>query len=315
VFIPNTNIFYSAGSDGRLFRWDLDDKARKPALVANNKTINRSLSVSNNGKWMICGTSGMAIIVFKLGTGNIAPDYFKGTTSNITCLTFLPDNIHFISTGDDNKIFIWNIETGDYKEFATLNTSVLCLTASNDGKTIAAGTKDGKIILWDVENGNQTILFQANKNPVHAISFSHNAKYLATGDAQGNLKLWSMVKKSLVTTLTGHTARISDIKFSADDNFLATASFDASVLLYQTTDLSIQPIRIKDHDSWVLSIAFNQAGDKIISGSLNGNRLVVSPTKTKLLSDEICKKLNRNMTIDEWNNFVGADITYENTCQ
>ena len=316
VFIPNTNIFYSAGSDGRIFRWDLDDKARKPVLVVNNKTINRSLSVSNNGKWMICGTSGMAIIVFKLGTGNIiAPDYFKGTTSNITFLTFLPDNIHFISTGDDNKIFIWNIETGDYKEFATLNTSVLCLTASNDGKTIAAGTKDGKIILWDVANGNQTILFQANKNPVHAISFSHNNKYLASGDAQGNLKLWSMGKKSLVATLTGHTARISDIKFSADDNFLASASFDASVLLYQTTDLSIQPIRIKDHDSWVLSIAFNQAGDKIISGSLNGNRLVSSPTKTKLLSDEICKKLNRNMTIDEWNNFVGADITYENTCQ
>jgi hypothetical protein len=32
------------------------------------------------------------------------------------------------------------------------------------------------------------------------------------------------------------------------------------------------------------------------------------------MSDKICGKINRNMSIDEWETYVGDDLPYERTC-
>jgi hypothetical protein len=41
----------------------------------------------------------------------------------------------------------------------------------------------------------------------------------------------------------------------------------------------------------------------------------VWPTDPDFLAKQVCPKLSRNMTDDEWNRYVGNDIPYEGTCK
>jgi WD40 repeat protein len=314
AFIPNQNVFFSAGSDGLVYRWDLDADHSKPKIIINNKVINKVIAVSNDGKWLACGTNGLGLEVFDLKSGNPTPKYFKTTAVSIVALCFLTDKKHVVTSAEDNRILEWDLESGSNKELAKTSALVLSLSASPDGRLIAASTKDGKIILLNIQNNSMETLYDGKKNTTHALAFNHNGQVLASGDVSGNLNYWNVNKRSIITSLHAHSARITDLKFSPDDKLLASASFDATVQLWFTGDFSIQPIKLKDHESWVLSVAFSPSGDRVVSGSLKENRLSVSPSDAKFMAESICNKLGRNMTQAEWGIYVGKDIPYEKTC-
>jgi WD40 repeat protein len=226
----------------------------------------------------------------------------------------MPDNKHIVSSGEDNKVYIWDLENGGYKLMGTTKSLVLSLSVSPDGSLIAAGTKDGKTILWETNSYVETILHDEPNDAVQAVAFSHSGKMLATGDLQGNLKYWNVARKSMIANVHGHSARITDLKFSPNDELLASSSFDATVQLWLTNDYATPPVKLQGRNSWVLSIAFSPAGDKIISGCSKGGSLLVDPTLARAMAGMFCSKLNRNMTQNEWDAYVGKDIPYEKTC-
>jgi Magnesium chelatase, subunit ChlI/WD domain, G-beta repeat len=67
------------------------------------------------------------------------------------------------------------------------------------------------------------------------------------------------------------------------------------------------------HEGEVLSVAFSPDGERLASGSTNGT-IRIWIVRTDILAEMVCQKVWRNLTLDEWRPFVGADIPYEPTC-
>ncbi|KPK86791.1 MAG: hypothetical protein AMS27_04245 [Bacteroides sp. SM23_62_1] len=313
VFIPGTNTFYTTGSDGKILQWQLSDK--QFTVVAENNMVNRVMDVSSDGKWMVCGTDGGGIQVFNINSPSGEPRFLSGSDNRIRALDFLPDNNRLIAAGTGNDIFLWNLSAGTNQLFTTVTSPVQVLTVSADGRWVAGGTRDGQIIIWNLNNpSEQYLLFEERGNQVLALHFSPDGKWLASGDLRGNVKIWNLQNRTLVDNLRGHRARITDLKFSPAGDILASASNDGSVRLWETADLNNQPIVLSGNSGFIFSLAFSPDGSNILTGSTEANRLVASPTRTRYLAGEICPRLDRNMTDEEWNTFVGADIPYEETC-
>ncbi len=313
VFAPGTNTFYTTGSDGKILKWQMEDK--QFSIVIENNMVNRIIDISNDGKYLACGTDGLGIQVFNISSSAGGPRLFTSTYNRIRALDFLPDNNHMVSAGTGNEIFLWDLSNGDTQPFATVTSPIQILTVSADGKWLAGGTRDGQIIIWDMNNpSDQYLLFEEKGNQVLALSYSPDGKWLASGDLRGNVKIWDIQTKTLVDNLRGHRARITDLKFSPEGNILASSSNDGSVRLWETADLNNQPIVLSGNSGFVFSLAFSPDGSNILTGSTEANRLVASPTSTRYLAVDICPGLKRNMTNDEWGTFVGADIPYEETC-
>ena len=107
---------------------------------------------------------------------------------------------------------------------------------------------------------------------------------------------------------------VTDLEFREDDNFMISSSMDATARLWNLEHINERPVVFSDHEIWVLAAGFTHDGKDILTGDANG-LLKIYPLDMSAMSKDFCKMLNRNLSIDEWNKFVGADIAYELTCE
>ncbi|MDH5604602.1 MAG: WD40 repeat domain-containing protein, partial [Cyclobacteriaceae bacterium] len=73
------------------------------------------------------------------------------------------------------------------------------------------------------------------------------------------------------------------------------------------------PIFLKDHNDKVTAISFTTDNTQIVAGTYT-RAIKAWPTDIEQMSQQICEKVNTNISQEEWNRFVGEGIKYENTC-
>jgi WD40 repeat protein len=312
LFMPNSDIFYSSGGDGRIIRWDLNSSNKSSRTLIDNNFINRSLAVSKNNRWLACGTSASGIQLFNLNNPNTPPQYLEGHKGWVDALAFTPDNNGLFSASTDNSIIYWDLIKGTNSVFITHENKINSITVSPDGKFMAGGASDGKIILWNLISNQSSVLYKSEDNAITVLKYNNSGTKIAFGDKTGNLGILNLITNK-VSRIKGHVARINDLQFSPDDNLLATASYDGTIKIWDGNNLNIRPVTIKGHEAWALSLAFNKDGKYLVTGD-DAEKIFVWPSKIDYMAEDICSKINRNMTTREWENYVAYDINYQKTC-
>src|SRR5215510_5639535 len=96
-------------------------------------------------------------------------------------LAFSPDGKVLASGGYDNRIRLWNPDTG--KEVRILEghkSYVNCIALSADGKWLASGSQDHDLRLWEVDTGKERRRFLGHDAPIELLALSPNGKVLAS---------------------------------------------------------------------------------------------------------------------------------------
>jgi WD40 repeat protein len=70
------------------------------------------------------------------------------------------------------------------------------------------------------------------------VAFSPDGRLLASGSSpDATIKLWEVATGSLVRSLSGHTWAVNSVAFSPDGRLLASGSNDATIKLWDISDL------------------------------------------------------------------------------
>ena len=320
AFVGNTNIFYSSGSDGKILRWDLSASTKSSRTLIDNNFINRSMSISKNGRWLACGTTTTGIQLFNLNQTNALPTNLEGHKGWVETLEFTYDSKGLFSSSTDNTIIYWDLIASSHTEFLKTENKIRSLAVSPVGRYIVVGTDDGKVIRWGIDNKDKTILFQADGNKIYIVAFNTNGSKIAFGDKNGYLRIMDTRTNTVTRTVLAHTAPIMDLEFSPNDRQIATASMDKSVKLWDANNLNYKPVILKPHgDNFVLSVAFSPDGRYVLSSAdqkdlSRTNYIYYWPTNEDSMAELLCSKLERNFTPREWESYVGQDIEYQKTC-
>jgi hypothetical protein len=116
-----------------------------------------------------------------------------------------------------------------------------------------------------------------------------------------------------------HGGQINDIQFNTALKQMATSGSDKKLKIFNIkdpADLTEPPVTLADNAGFVLVMQFSPDGQMIVSGESGGeNNVIGRPTHVDYLVTDICNMVSRNMTQDEWNNYVAKDIPIEKTCQ
>lgn len=325
TFVPNTDIMYSTGGDGDILKWDISDLQKPYQKIVENNFGHRAIKVTPDGNWLIYGTDEGKINMINLANRVEVNKELEGHTSKlndnpitsiINGIAIAGNNEYFISSGNDKRIFKWNLKSLEGKFLCESESKINDITLSPDSKHVLVGLQNGQTQILDAANGEILKSFDNETgNAITSVAYDRKGEWIVIGDSRGNVTVLRSKNYEITENLEGHISKINDIDFSYSDSLMATSSLDGTVRLWDFTNLNNQPIVLSDHESWVLSIEFSPDGKKLVTSSDKPERLLVWSTKVKFLANDIKDKIKRNMTEDEWNTYVAEDVKYQKTIE
>ena len=311
----SSSDFFTTGNDGRIFQGDyLTQKADK--IISEKDYPNRVLALSRDEKYLANGSDSSFVEVYALATGK--KQIVTGHKGLITDIKFLPDNIGFVSASIDRTLR-WNSAlTGESKTIVTLPFDIKSIDVSPDGELLVAGSTSGKLILVDMATYRYQELIDESPNRILSVAFHPSRPVVAYGvefvtEKKGTVKILDVKTRKVQKELGGHKAGISDLAFSPDGLLLASAGLDRKMQMWVVDHVEDLPVVMDNNNGYVWNLAFSKGSDYLLA-SCNNGEIRIWPTDPKMLAEQICPKLGRNMTPDEWKIYVGNEIPYESTC-
>lgn len=156
---------------------------------------------------------------------------------------------------------------------------------------------------------------------IRSVAFSPNGSTLATGGGDRTIRLWDLRDPEAPPEIVGrHEDVVRRVRFSPEGRRLASASADRDIRLWDLVDRTAPPAVLSGHDDSVWTLAFSPDGKIPASAGADRKILLWEMTHplmqmtTRGLIEAVCEKAWRNLTLDEWQQFVGEDIPYERTC-
>ncbi|WP_370086386.1 WD40 repeat domain-containing protein [Ekhidna sp.] len=327
VYSADPYSYYSSSTDGKILKWDILNPTSIPETVYESKKIIQSIEMSNDGKVLMA-------IFYKEGLALIPTS--KNSQEDIQVLedptpvqtaTFLPGERKYLTVTKSGDLILKGFDAKSEQVGKTALKINELKVDEKDG-TIYAGSDEGVLEAWEkpyevkespiddiMENWRQQSYFgyKLGSFSINCLDISPDGNTLAIGRDRGDIVLWDIPNKNLIRIISGHQSTVTDIQFSPDGGLLLTTSRDGTARIWDLTDSRKLPIILDDHDDWVLTGSFDPTGTHVITGG--GDEYVRRwPVDPAYLAFRICTLINRNLTKEEWNEFVGIDIPYAVTC-
>ncbi len=317
------NIFASGSDDATIKLWDYGLSPIQPtrSFSRGNKSNEgfRAVILDKNEKKLIAGGALGTLFSWNIDSPTPTPFVMKGHRSPIHSL-LLAENNKMVSVSNDGNIRTWNLSSNGIDSVANLRSGIdiFCAKLSPDGQKIVCGSKEKVVVfeLNDLKKAPTVFSFYGMGARVTALAFSPNGRKILTGNSAGVLTVWDyendkIVEFSAGTVLGKHNSTVSDIVFSPDGHLVATSSFDWSVHLFNYEDITRQqqPIVINDFNTWVTGVRFTKDSKKLISYGADRTVRLWDIGIDELYA-KVSKKITRDMTVDEWNKYVGKDVEF-----
>ncbi|HEX7312945.1 MAG TPA: caspase family protein [Pyrinomonadaceae bacterium] len=344
-FSPDGQRLASAGHDGQLRVWDLRATASPTHTLRGSGNSNTSVAFSPDGSLLAAGSANddNDLRVWDLRQPAAQPVLFSGHKSWIRSVAFSPDGRLVASGSLDETIRLW--EVGDARKSPVIlrqHSRVLAVAFSRDGNRLLSGDEAGGVYLWNVgsplaqplilkpradgtnpfqqpspveaEEVDLSTLESQPRSGVWSVAFSADGTHAASGSEDGVVRLWNLNNLGRgPVELRGHETGVSGVAFRPDGEVLASCGKDGTVRLWDVLQPQTPPVVLRVAAGEAFSVAYSPDGRTLASAYLDGS-IYLWIGDTEILASLVCDKVRRNLTNDEWVQFVGQDVEYERTC-
>jgi WD40 repeat protein len=182
---------------------------------------------------------------------------------------------------------------------------------SPDGRYIVSGGWDGVVRVWDAATG-EMIATMSHDHNVADVAFSPDGRRIVSGSFDKTARVWDAATGDELLKLT-YEHFVDTVAVSIDGNY--ALSVEGSIVYVWEITTGREVARIK-HTSPVWVAAFSPDGRWIVSGNGDDDSgtLLVWPWHPDDLLAEACNRVPRNLTQEEWVQYLGPDIPYHATC-
>jgi WD40 repeat protein len=185
------------------------------------------------------------------------------------------------------------------------------LAFSSDGNRLAVGSNEQIVQLWDLRNPRAqplTMRMPAN-NSASSLAFSSDGSRLAAGGiGASNTALWDLENPGAPAQ---QFLAAEALALSPDGKRLATAT-NGSVRILDLQSPATPALVLAPSVSGVITLAFSSDGLSLKAGMIRGNVMVWRLWSAA--ADYLCSRVWRNLSMQEWQHYVGEGIPYERTC-
>ena len=316
----NNNGILGADMNGNLLQWNNDGDVEVLPVTHLPSYIN-FISLSTSGRMMLTGYENNQLILRDLTKNGQDGTGLNGHIGPVGTASWSNDGNYLATGGRDSLVFIWEIKSGSsepvykIKENSAVSSLVFC-----SGDSVISAHDDGSVYLWNLKNSTNKLLFVSSGEKVLCLAWDGLIGNLLASGSNGWILMHNLYYFKEPYRLPSNTTGIDQLTFSKDHSMFATAAWDKVIRVYNYDykkffDLSsrlVGMITIDDIDSRVRSMIFTN-DNKLVAG-MSDKTIRVWETSSQKLASMICQLVKRDMTINEWRDYIGSEIPYEKTC-
>lgn len=281
AFTLDGNFLATVDLDSTIKIWNI---AERSVVNSWQQTGAWTLAISPDGLLLAAGGTDNKIYVWELSSGSLVQT-LQGHTAAVSDIAFNPTcpnvllncDAGLVSGGFDNRVRLWNVETGNSEILNGHVNPVVSVAFNPNGRSITSGSYNGSLAEWNVRTHQQIDTLRGHSGTVLAIAYSNvcvdingSCSFLmATSGEDRRILIWDVTNgQQLLELRHTHTASVNSIAFSWDGTLIASAGSDFTVHIIDiqiNRELSV----LGRHNDSVLAVSFSPDGDIIVSGSVD----------------------------------------------
>lgn len=311
---PDGKYLFGADKRGNVFQWQGSRPDQHEKIIWSGNRIIESLAVSPDGQWLACGTTGADIVMLPMNTNVKSYELNGEGLSEINSLAYSSDgNVLFAST-HEGSISEWHFIDHIEKSYKISGVEITDINISPDNRILAALTTDGRAIIVPVDFSSKPEVINTGDERITALAFIPWSKKMILGNDEGFIEMWDLKEKRAVDIIEAHRGRVELFAFCVDSKQIASAGNDKVIKLWAGDNMLQPPVTFTDNPGNVTFIGYTPEGRSVVSASNTGT-LIQRPAQVQFMTGTVCSTVNRNLSPEEWEAYVGDDIPYEKTCE
>jgi WD40 repeat protein len=316
-------VLLSADLDGFIRTWNREGRDSIIYSLPFQTPVN-FISSNKNGNIIITQHDNNDLMLSDLVNSsdkNLNYQILSGHGDYIRTNAFSEDGKYLATAARDSIVIIWDLKVKPAAKLTFLKTlsGVRSIVFCSSDSLIMA-QEDGTILLWNIAKDVKTTIYSATEEKPLCLAWSKNRNILAAGYSNGSLLIFDLNNNKVAepASYKVHTSGIDLITFNADFSLLATSGWDKTIKFYNYQEFFEKgnavggSKHIKNINCRIRSLIFT-ADNKLVAG-LSDRSIRIWETSSEKLASLLCSLVTRNMTPEEWDLMVGADIPYEPGC-
>lgn len=313
---PNGTLLAAGGEDGTVWLWDVATRHLTGQILPGHgrPTAIYGIAFSPNGQ-LLAVDGGGVIQLWDVASRREAGSLAQGAAGLVVSMAFSPNGALLAAGTGQGTIQIWNVGTRlPAGPALTGHTGAVNSVAfSPDGTMLASGSVDTTVRLWNVTSRRQLGRpLVGAVGEVNSVAFSPSGALLAAGSEEGSIRLWNVAGHSLAGQPLPGSGGVTGMSFSPDGTILASADRGANLHFWDVVGSGVmgEPVSTT---AIVSALAFSPNGSWLATGNAGDGSVWLWPVTTGDLPARACAVAGRNLTQQEWQQYLGA-VPYEKTC-
>ncbi|CRL07185.1 CLUMA_CG020170, isoform A [Clunio marinus] len=210
---------------------------------------------------------------------------FNKHNSALFCGSFHPDGVLAVTGGEDDKAFVWKIETGEVVyEVTEHKDSVVAVEFSYDGGYLATADMAGEVKVFKVEK-NYKKVWEYSMGDISWMKWHRKSNVLLAGSEVGEIFIWR-IPSGECKVLQGTGEKCEVAMFTNDDRMLAAGYGDGTFKLWdvknQQTVQNISSVTSNTDTensevSSIISLSTDSENNIVIAGCVDGTAKLFGP--------------------------------------
>ncbi|HRH69705.1 MAG TPA: WD40 repeat domain-containing protein [Flavobacteriales bacterium] len=234
-----TNSFLSAGGDGIVVQWRVDQPDKGEALVNVGEAV-FSLCLLARRELLVIGTGTGRLLVIDLRTRNEV-QAIAAHTKGVFRICLLDPNT-LACAGGDGTLTSWSLSDERMKPLIQLRRIPLCeeklrdIALSAKGERLVVACGDGSLRELDLPTLNERQRFEGHEKGSNCVAFHPTKPVLISGGKDGQVKVWRPDGGCLLE-FAAHKGSVYATSMDPTGRYLATAGRDALLKVWDANTL------------------------------------------------------------------------------
>lgn len=309
-FGPDQKRIATASTDRILRIWDISEGARILVNIESDSPI-LDVDFSQDGELIAAATADNLAIIWDASTGEeIARFEHDGPVNDVE---FSADGAWLATASQDGTARVWVLSSGqEFRRFVH-GGAVWSVSLYPDRERLATASDDGTARIWNISSGQPVFILEHTSSVILA-RYVAAKNWLVTISRPNVMRVWNAPTGTLLERFV-NDSEILAVAISEDGSRLAISDEDMAVRIWDfEAGLELrQEIARIPYGNMVNAVAFAPQGN-LIASSGSDNHVLISLLLFDDLKDRACGLLQRNLTLDEWEQFF-ADELYRPICE